>query len=119
MGEPKKRPLMSELGLRIEQILTVTAPRPHREIPTTTMMTRSKTKRTKTTPTSRRSSANPTKISRYGTAIAPPQAAVLQRKSQGVLDADDEDTRAEQEGEYCVCLVVRGGAMRSEAPEGA
>jgi hypothetical protein len=28
MGEPKKRPLMSELGLRIEQILTVTAPRP-------------------------------------------------------------------------------------------
>jgi putative ABC transport system substrate-binding protein len=45
------------------------APRPHREIPTTTMMTRSKTKRmrTRTSPTSRRSSANPTKISRHGT----------------------------------------------------
>ena len=38
-----------------------------REIPTTTMMMRTKTKRTKTSPTNRRSSANPTKTSRLGT----------------------------------------------------
>jgi hypothetical protein len=42
-----------------------------------------------------------------------------QASEAGLEDADDEDTRAEQEGEYCVCHAVRGGAMRSEAPEGA
>ena len=31
-----------------------------------------------------------------------------QASEAGLEDADDEDTRAEQEGEYCVCLVVRG-----------
>ena len=29
-----------------------------------------------------------------------------QASKAGLEDADDEDTRAEQEGEYCVCLVV-------------
>ena len=42
---------------RIEQILTVTCAPPRREIPPTTMMMRTKTKRTKTSPTSRRSPA--------------------------------------------------------------
>jgi hypothetical protein len=42
---------------RIEQILTVADAAPRREIPPTTMMMRTKTKRTKTSPTSRRSPA--------------------------------------------------------------
>src|SRR5262249_51210423 len=62
------RHLEQKWASRIEQILK--------------MMTRAKTKRTKTSPTSRRSSVNPTKTSRYGTAIAPPQAPrALTRKS--------------------------------------
>src|SRR2546429_5525836 len=48
------------------------------------MRMKTKTKRTKNSPTNRRSSANPMKTSRYGTAIALPQhkRPLLQREDQ-------------------------------------
>ena len=77
---------------RIEQILTVTCAASRREIPPTTMMMRTKTKRTKTSATNRPSSANPTKTSRYGYRTAysasagmnfSPRPAAIHRKREG------------------------------------
>ena len=82
------RRLEQKWASRIEQILTVTGTAPHHEIPTMTMMTSMKTKRTKTCPTSRPSSANPMKTSGYGTAIATPNTPVLHRESQDVREID-------------------------------